>query len=105
MYLYIHRLARLALRKKSLFPPGLENFVTALAYHFCLALPAAFTRPGDHLLHPISNCTAIEACIFPVRSEEVPWRLGVEESCGHEVEGDPDDVDHRQAPHVEHRRG
>ena len=29
---------------------GLMNFVTALAYHFCLALPAAFTKPGDHLL-------------------------------------------------------
>ena len=30
--------------------PDLVNFVTALAYHFCLALPAAFTQPGDHLL-------------------------------------------------------
>ena len=30
--------------------PGLVNFVTAVAYHFCLSLPAAFTRPGDHLL-------------------------------------------------------
>ena len=29
--------------------PGLVNFVTALAYHFCLALPAALTQPGDHL--------------------------------------------------------
>ena len=29
----------------------LVNFVcTAIAYHFCLALPAAFTQPGDHLL-------------------------------------------------------
>ena len=26
--------------------PGLVNFVTALAYHFCLALPAAFSQPG-----------------------------------------------------------
>ena len=26
------------------------NFVTALAYVLCLALPAAFTQPGDHLL-------------------------------------------------------
>ena len=25
------------------------NFITAVAYHFCLALPAAFTQPGDHL--------------------------------------------------------
>ena len=26
------------------------NLVTALAYHFCLTLPAAFTQPGDLLL-------------------------------------------------------
>ena len=26
------------------------NFVAAVAYHFCLAWPAAFTQPGDHLL-------------------------------------------------------
>ena len=30
--------------------PGLVNFVSAVAYHFCQALPAAFTQPGDHLL-------------------------------------------------------
>ena len=30
--------------------PGLVNFVPALAYHFCLVLPAAFTQPGAHLL-------------------------------------------------------
>ena len=30
--------------------PGLVNFVTPPAYHFCLALPAAFTLPGDQLL-------------------------------------------------------
>ena len=30
--------------------PGLVNFVAAIAYHFCLALPAALTQPGDHLL-------------------------------------------------------
>ena len=30
--------------------PGLVNSVAAVAYHFCLALPAAFTQPGDHLL-------------------------------------------------------
>ena len=26
------------------------NFVAAVAYHFCLAMPAAFRQPGDHLL-------------------------------------------------------
>ena len=30
--------------------PGSVNFAHALAYLFCLALPAAFTQPGDHLL-------------------------------------------------------
>ena len=28
--------------------PGCVNFVAALFYHFCQALPAAFTQPGDH---------------------------------------------------------
>ena len=37
--------------------PGWANFVTALAYHFCLALTAAFTQPGDHLL--AKRCTSI----------------------------------------------
>ena len=30
--------------------PGLVNFITALSYHFCLALPSAFTQPGAHLI-------------------------------------------------------
>ena len=30
--------------------PGFVNFVLALAYHFCLNLPAAFTQPGARLL-------------------------------------------------------
>ena len=30
--------------------PGLVTFVTALAYYFCLALPAAFAQPGTILL-------------------------------------------------------
>ena len=30
--------------------PGLVNFVPAVAYHFCLALPAAFMQPGARLL-------------------------------------------------------
>ena len=37
--------------------PGLVNFVIALAYHFCLALPAAFMQPGDHLL--ADPCTLV----------------------------------------------
>ena len=34
--------------------PGLVNFDPALAYHFCLNLPAAFTQPGAHLL--VEHC-------------------------------------------------
>ena len=30
--------------------PGLVNFIAAPVYHFCLGLPAAFTKPGDNLL-------------------------------------------------------
>ena len=33
--------------------PGLVNYVPALAYHICLALPSAFTQPGvRHLAEP-----------------------------------------------------
>ena len=35
--------------------PGLVNFVLALAYHFCLNLPAAFTQPRARLL--VEPCT------------------------------------------------
>ena len=31
------------------------NFVAALAYHFCLVLPATFTQTRDHLLAEPSN--------------------------------------------------
>ena len=47
--------------------PSLVNFVAALAYHFCLALPAEFTHPGAHLL--------AEPCIY-VTSEWVPNQWG-----------------------------
>ena len=30
--------------------PGLVSFVSAVAYHCCLSLPAAFTQPGRSLL-------------------------------------------------------
>ena len=42
------------------------NFVTALAYHFCLALPVAFTQPGDHLLgEPCSIAPLSDTPTFP----------------------------------------
>ena len=37
--------------------PGLVNFVAAAAHHFFLALPAAFTQPGDRLL--AEPCTVL----------------------------------------------
>ena len=46
------------------------NFVPAVAYHFCLYLPAAFTQPGDHLL--AEPCTdRRRVCVGP------PTDLGV----------------------------
>ena len=36
--------------------PRFGEFVTAVAYHFCLALPAAFTQPGTHLLAKFCSC-------------------------------------------------
>ena len=47
--------------------PGLVNFVPALAYHFCLNLPAAFTQPGARLL--VEPCTTLSCC-FPHRINE-----------------------------------
>ena len=38
---------------------GLVNFVSALAYHFCLALPAKFTQPGNHLLAQPSTASPV----------------------------------------------
>ena len=40
------------------------NFVPALAYHFCLALLAAFTQPGDHIL--AEPCTIPNSALEPV---------------------------------------
>ena len=44
---------------------GSVNFVTALAFHFCLALRAPFTQPGDHrLAEPCIICvTWLHVCI------------------------------------------
>ena len=40
--------------------PGLVTFGSAVAYHFCLALPAAFTQPGDHLFAEPCNICCLE---------------------------------------------
>ena len=41
--------------------PGLGNFVSAVAYHSCLSLPAAFTQPGRSLL--ADPCTLIHGLL------------------------------------------
>ena len=51
-----HRIRRIRLKDQgkccwTLGPfPGLVNFVPAVAYHFCLNLPAAFSQPGNGLI-------------------------------------------------------
>ena len=40
--------------------PGWVNFVAAVTYHFCLALPAAFTQPGTQLL--AEPCMSARCC-------------------------------------------
>ena len=37
--------------------PGVVNSFAAVAYHFCLILPTAFTQPGDHILAKL--CTPL----------------------------------------------
>ena len=54
-------------RSAKICAPGLVNSVPAVAYYFCLALPAAFTQPGVHLLaEPCTRrrCRCNIICIF-----------------------------------------
>ena len=46
-YLWVHTIGTGLGKRRSLC---LVNFVTAAAYNFCLALPAALTQPEKHLL-------------------------------------------------------
>ena len=40
--------------------PGCENFVLAVAYHFCLALPEKFSQPGNHsFAGPCRGCSRL----------------------------------------------
>ena len=48
--------------------PGLVNFVPAVAYHFSLASPAAFTQPGDRLL--AEPCTHWYVCFEKASSQQ-----------------------------------
>ena len=63
--------------------PGLVSFVAAVSYHFCLALLAAFTHPGDQLL--------AEPCTQNAENPRVPslivvlmkFRFNFFGDCGH----------------------
>ena len=53
--------------------PGLVNFVTAIAYNFCLDFRTAFTQPGDNFL--AETCIPLFTCLghtFRQSSMNVP---------------------------------
>ena len=54
---------------------GLVNF-TALAYHFCLNLPAAFTQPGARLLvEPCKGEQSINESFGVICSHSKNWNV------------------------------
>ena len=58
----VHSTARFEVQGTSKRPfPGLVNFVPAIAYHFCLNLPGAFSQPGHGLLEVPCIAEAMEA--------------------------------------------
>ena len=65
--IHIQRLAKVC-------APGLVNFTTALAYHFCRSLPAAFTQPGASTLADL--CTHFRVWPFARPGREGGWRDG-----------------------------
>ena len=42
--------------------PGMVNFVPAVAYLFCLNLPAAFSQPGNGII--VKPCTGIFHLVY-----------------------------------------
>ena len=48
--------------------PGLVNIITAVAYHFCPSLPAAFTQPGAS--------TLADLCMKVIHFEKVIGKIG-----------------------------
>ena len=48
------------------------NSVAAVAYYFCLALPAAFTQPGAHLIaEPCTYAAVIRGEIDPLAASQL----------------------------------
>ena len=86
------------------------NFVPAVAYPFCLALPAAFTQPGDHLL--AEHCTthgriAVVAVPDPAGDERL-WRVedaGVVAVLEAAAEGDGEDGEGQPTVQVLRKEG
>ena len=48
--------------------PGLVNFITAVAYHFCPSLPAALAQPGALLLADLRSKQHSFLCVTIVNS-------------------------------------
>ena len=48
-------------RSAKVCAPGLGNFITAVAYHFCPTLPAAFTQHGASTLANLCTRVAVSA--------------------------------------------
>ena len=49
---------------------GLVNFIAAVAYHFCLALPTAFTQSGQSLLADPCMCACPYVGLTQVEAAE-----------------------------------
>ena len=49
--------------------PGLVNFAHAVAYHFCLNIPAAFSQPGNSLIVKPCILTADPGFLFRERDD------------------------------------
>ena len=60
----VTHLYKLSYRWAKKWPPGLVNFVPAVAYHFCLNLPEKFSQPGAHFL--AQPCTSKGSCLHNV---------------------------------------
>ena len=53
--------------------PGSVNIVTAVAYHFCLNLHAAFTQPGASTLADLCTSHGGAAPVF--RAQKIAWDM------------------------------
>ena len=59
-----YRLPDYVQRSAKVGAPGLVNFITAVAHHFCPSLPAAFTEPGASTLADLCTGEAKYGTIY-----------------------------------------